>query len=469
MRRCTPAPAPALCRRYKLTCPGDGANSEKRLRALLVRCPEWNDAATRQRLADQLEAEDAAAGCDSGVPALLRARSGAAMRKQHMLCLAHCWRYRADCWSAKGKSGSEGEAAPERKRSRTRPPAAPPAVTQAERHAPCAADDAPGTRLALLPPGSGAHEAAAQPLALRDRTFQSSGMAEAQVMTSLVPLIRGATAAWEGPASSVAYARVGGAGLTWHRVRTVEGALEVTTWLDAVVAQRLRALRAWRDTLGEDAERAPAYTVDAAYNSPESELEAMRSILAQSSASTHTSAAAGARPDGSLLPQDAAWVVDFRAGHAAALGLVATGLAFIAQQRMEPLRAYLDAAEAVLCGMRRYTQASAASLVHRIRWTSATCESLGALAGDRAVAHACVPPLVHRLRLTGDDPEGARLLAMAAAVAPTGQPPQRFALVARDAALSDAAAALMRRQPPLEVPVVEAPMRPLAQPLLQEA
>ena len=36
---------------------------EKRLRSLLARSPEWNDAAERQRLAAVLEAEEVACGC----------------------------------------------------------------------------------------------------------------------------------------------------------------------------------------------------------------------------------------------------------------------------------------------------------------------------------------------------------------------------------------------------------------------
>jgi hypothetical protein len=438
--------------------------ADKRLRALLVRCPEWNDAGERARLADAVQAEDAAAGVESGVPALLRSRSGAGMRKKHMLRLAYCWRYSSDCWSRK-----RGDGAPERKR---RPAPAPgPAATTPSTSAADSGASAQRAQLALLPPHGASAAAAAADSALRDRTLQTAGAAEAQVMSSLIPLIRGATAAWEGPASLVAYGRVRGAGMTWRRVRSIHGALEVTHWLDAVVSLRLRALRAWRDTLGEEDQRAPAYTVDAAYHSPESELEAMRYILVHSSASTHIAAAAAALPDGSLTAQDAAWVCDFRAGHAAALGLVATGLAFVAQQRMEPLRSYLDAAEAVLVGMQRYFADSGAALGRRMVWTSATCEALGAAAGDREAANACMPPLVERLRLTRDDPNGARLLAMATTPLPRGEPPPRFALSTQtDSGLSGAAAALLRRLPPLHVPMAwPQAMQPVPHAQLQRA
>jgi hypothetical protein len=281
-------------------------------------------------------------------------------------------------------------------------------------------------QLAVAPPR---HHA---PPRLPDRTFATLHAAEAQVLDLMLPCIGAAAAAWVGPSSREAYAREGGQGLTWLRVRTIEGALEVSFWLEAVCELRLRALRAWRDTLGEDGQRQLAYTVDAAFNSPESELEALRYILKCASASTHSAAAAVARPDGSMRPQDAAWVDDFRRGHAAALRLVADGHAFVARQRMEPLRSYLDVAEAVLEGMCRYTRHTARALRYRMTWTSETCVALGDAAGCRVTAAAAVAPLVARMRLVRDDEQGARLLALATTPPPRGRPPPPFELVAQN-------------------------------------
>jgi hypothetical protein len=168
--------------------------------------------------------------------------------------------------------------------------------------------------------------------------------------------------------------------------------------------------------------------VDAAYNSPGCELDAMRHILSQASGSTHTAAARLTLPDGGLRAPDAAWVADFDRGHNAALALLASGQAFVAQQRMEPLRSFLDAAEAVLNGMCLYTHDAGRALRGRVAWTGEACAALGDVAGTRAEAQACVPPLVARLRLRADDALGTRLLALATTPPPLGQPPPPFAL-----------------------------------------
>jgi hypothetical protein len=405
------------------------------------------------------------------VPALLRTHACAAMRKAAMLCLAHAWRYKSDCWSAKGGGatgdcagagarvvappaaparaavGARGEASPERKRARLQPGGAAAAATAAAHLPParacsadsgrgsvCAAADDACTGLALATssrrrpqqPRSSSDGAAA--LALHDRTFATLQGAQCAVHSLLVPLIAAAASGWVGPASRVEYGRCSGEGLTWLRVRTIEGAADVGGWLGSICALRLAALRAWRDTLGEDALRQPAYTVDAAYNSPESELEALRHIIAQSSQSTHAAAAALTLPDGSLLPRDAAWVDDFHRGRDAALALIAQSQAFIAAQRMQPLRSFLDASEAVLIGMCLYTRDTYDALRARMAWASDMCAAQGPAAGDWAQAQASAPPLIARLRLCKDTAEGARLLALAHTPLPRGEPPPRFVL-----------------------------------------
>jgi hypothetical protein len=93
MRRCIPPPEPQHARRYKLVSPA-GLGAEKKLRALLAACPEWNDAQARESLVLSVLAEEARTGASSGVPEVLRGKTSAAMRKQHMLHLAHYWLYR---------------------------------------------------------------------------------------------------------------------------------------------------------------------------------------------------------------------------------------------------------------------------------------------------------------------------------------------------------------------------------------
>ena len=103
---CVPAPAPADAGAYRLTDPS-GQLAEKRLRSLLSRCPEWNDAGVRQRLAAALEAEEALSGLSSGAVEVLRSHSSAHMRKHAMLRRAYCWRYKGDCWSVRNAGSGE--------------------------------------------------------------------------------------------------------------------------------------------------------------------------------------------------------------------------------------------------------------------------------------------------------------------------------------------------------------------------
>ena len=297
-RSCEPAPPPAEAARYRLTNSA-GTLLEKRLRSLLARSPEWNDAAERQRLAAVLEAEEAACGDASGAVEVLRSHSCADMRKHAMLRLCHAWRYRSDCWTL--RTGGSGE------RKRTRRPA------------PAAVEAPPAGKRAALALTAVAEEV------LADRTLTVLHAAHAQVHTLLTPLIDAASRAWTGPLSAVQYGRARGEGMTWLRVRSIEGALEVGCWLHSVIHQRLRGLRAWRATLSPEELRAPAYLCDAAYASPECELDALRTIVSHSRASTEHAAELARKPDGGLLAQHAAWVQDFVHGHAAVLSRACPG------------------------------------------------------------------------------------------------------------------------------------------------
>jgi hypothetical protein len=396
-----PAPAPEHAGRYRLTDPS-GQLAEKRLRALLSRCPEWNDAGARKRLAATLEAEEAASGLSSGAVELLRSHSSAHMRKHAMLRLAHCWRYRSDCWSERPSAG-------ERKRSRK-----PGAAVSDDKD-----DLVPsGKRLALSD--------AAMQLALSDRTLTVTQAAQAQVHGMLGPHIVAAARAWAGPLSASEYGRVRGEGMTWLRVRTIEGAHEVSVWLRDVVAQRLNGIRAWRATLDPETLRAPAFLCEHAYAAPDSELEALRHIQKHGRASTDDAAERLRQPDGGLLPQHAAWVHDYRNGQASVLALVACANAFVATQRTQSLRSFLDAADAVLDGVAAYTSTTIEALRQRLLWTAEAAAAQGPAAGCRQASQAMLTPLVHRLRLTGDDPDGARLLALASHPPPLGSPLPRF-------------------------------------------
>ena len=380
---------------------------EKRLRSLLARCPEWNDPAERQRLAATLEAEELLSGESSGAVEVLRSHSCANMRKRAMLCLAHRWGYKGDCWSTREGVGPAPEA--RRSRKRTAPDAEPRSDS--------------GKQLMLAP-----QRLQQTTLPLRDRTFIMHRAAQSHVLEVMTPHITAAARAWTGPHSAVHYGRARGEGMTWLRVRAIEGAVEVSQWMASLCRTRLGALRAWRETLSSEELRTPAYFSDAAFNSPESELEALRYITGQAYASTHGVADAQLAVMGTLRAQDAAWVHDFDCGYENALAMIGAAHAFVATQRMEPLRLYLEASEAVLGGIVQYAEATGASLRIRQEWTSDAAATQGPAAGLRSEAQARVPPLVERLRLTGDSEHGVALLALATTPPPRGTPPQRFEL-----------------------------------------
>ena len=397
LARCLPAPASVDAARFRLT-DATGKLMEKRLRSLLARCPEWNDAAERLRLALELEQ----AADSSGAVEVLRSRSCASMRKRAMLRLSFSWRYRSDCWSARADVAASAADGAVAKRQR-------PSADETGNKRPRPAH----SKQVTLP--------------LRDRSFVNVDAARGQVLQLMTPHIAAVARSGTGPLSSVQYGRAHGLGMTWLRVRTVEGAVEVSHWLQAVCTLRLHALRAWRDTLSSEQLRSAAFLADAAYNTPESELEALRYILSQAHASTH-SVAEAQRQGGTLRPQDSAWVRDFDIGHHEVLAMVGTGLQIVATQRMEPLRSFIDAAEAVLGGLCLYTQEASRSLIVRVDWCREAAQSQGPAAGVRPEANACVPPLVARLKLTNDCEQGVALLALASVPPPMGMPPQRFTI-----------------------------------------
>jgi hypothetical protein len=110
------------------------------------------------------------------------------------------------------------------------------------------------------------------------------------------------------------------------------------------------------------------------------------------------------------------------------MAVITTAHAFVARQRMESLRCYLDASEAVLRGMIEYTCVAGRALQRRLAWVTAACEARGAAAGDRMATGAVAPPLALRLKMTAEDPEGVRLWAIANVQPPNGHPPARFSL-----------------------------------------
>ena len=110
--------------------------------------------------------------------------------------------------------------------------------------------------------------------------------------------------------------------------------------------------------------------------------------------------------------------------------MIGAAHAFVAAQRLEPLRNFLDAADAVLEGCAAYARATRAALHQRMDWITEAAESQGPAAGSREEARAALPPLVQRLRLTGEDEHGAQLLALASQPPPLGAPLPPFVVAA---------------------------------------
>ena len=337
---------------------------------------------------------------------MLRKHSSARMRKHTMLRLAHAWRYRSDCWATR-EQGAE--------RKRTRRPA------QADEGHAYGESQSRDKRTALC--------TAALCVSLADRTLTVLQAAQAQVHAHLAPFIAASTHAWTGPQSALEFGRASREGMTWLRVRWMDGALEASKWLRGVFVQRLLGLRAWRATLDDATLRAPSYLCDDAYSVLDSELDAMRYIAAQGRNLTDANTERLRQADGGLLPQHAAWAQDFHEGHAAVMAMLANARAFSAMQRTAPLGTFLDAAEAVLEGMSQYNRSAVDALQRRVQWTSEAAEAQGPAAGCRLQALAALPPLVQRLRLTGDDVDGTRLLALATTPPPLGAPLPPFTLM----------------------------------------
>ena len=255
-----------------------------------------------------------------------------------------------------------------------------------------------------------AHDAGSDlALPLRDRAFHSFALVEASTFRALRPMIDKVCHAWAGTTCAAAFRASRGAGMSWARVRAIQGALEANTWLRRALLARQRALHAWRTTLDASDERELAYSVEVdRVMTPDIELDALRVLLRAGAAATQAAVAAATTAAGGARPEwCTAWMQDYREGHAAGDALVAVAQACLAQERLSPLRAYLNMADAVFVGMLRYTEEAEAQLRTRVAWQTAMCLQLGDAAGDAAVLLASTPPLLARLRLTQDGRLGA--------------------------------------------------------------
>ena len=371
-------------------------------------------------LANALDADDddvaAAASSFTSLQSRGHSDDSSAVRQRMLLHAAYHLRYKSDCWTecaAIGAGAGEPRRSSRRRSASTHDPGEEKVQGRAKR-----------TTLFVQ------HQQLQQHLvfsALFDRTYTCT--VHEQVRGLMMPHIVAAGHAWAGPLSAVQYGRVRGQGMTWLRVRAIEGAQSVARWLASVCALRLQALQSWRDAMGEAGGRRLAYTVDGAYNAPDSELDAISYVFWEARTATECIAEAQRQRDGVLKPQDSAWVQDYYDGHNSIIAMINVAHAQMAMVRMEPLRTYTAAAAAVLESLCVSMQTTVAGLAQRLDWITEAAVSQGAAAGDKAGAATMTPPMLLRLRLTTDCEQGTRLLELAHTPPPPGQPLPRFVLV----------------------------------------
>jgi hypothetical protein len=121
----------------------------------------------------------------------------------------------------------------------------------------------------------------------------------------------------------------------------------------------------------------------------------VRDIMREGAAGEQAYAAA-LSASGALRATDAAWLLDFQHGHAAALTLLAAAEMLLSRERMGPLRTFLDVADAVLVALVAYVVRADTAFGNRLTWQRAMCAQLGAAAGCAATELAAVPWIVGR-------------------------------------------------------------------------
>jgi len=103
--KCRPAPALEEEKAYELVGDPGLKNGEKKLRARILRTPEWESHDTRTALADELDAASPDPGSsDARLARALRKKDVPSLRKAHLLALARRWGIASDIWLKKGEA-----------------------------------------------------------------------------------------------------------------------------------------------------------------------------------------------------------------------------------------------------------------------------------------------------------------------------------------------------------------------------
>ena len=347
--RCTPPPLAQQVDAYCLVGQQGHKNGEKLLRTALVACDEWRDSKAREAAARAAEQE--------GLPdlaATLSAKDSSRLRKAQFIWLCRHWGYASRFWQRKHSGPGRAEDSQPRRRRRVDVGAVDEALHIVT----------PPSRLLL-----GGQEGA---------------------LVALTGAVRPAllsVSSWRAEAAEAHFREARGAGIDWSRVRNMQGALEMNRFMRDAVELKQEALQQYRIDLDEGALWEAAYALETRSITPESELDALRTIIDGGMTVTTAAAARIRQQLGGQLPKcEEAYADSFRQGHAAIMLMIHVLHSAVARRRFDSsLAALLEEAEACLEVLLEYTRVAERALQARIVWLTELCTLRGDAAGQRDV------------------------------------------------------------------------------------
>jgi hypothetical protein len=325
-------------------------NGEKLLRAALINCDEWRDPAARQVAAQAAQQEGL-----QDLAATLLAKDSSRLRKSQFLWLCRHWGYASRFWQRKHTGGTgRGEDTQPRRRRRVDAGAA----------------------------GEALHTVGHPSLFLGGREGALVALAGA-----MRPALQSVSRAWCAEAAEARFREARGVGIDWSRVRNILGAIDMTRFIRDAAELKREALQEYRISLDEGALREAAFALETRAFTPESELDALRTIMDGGMVVTTTAAARVCQQLGGQLPKsEEAYVDSFRQGHAAAMLMIHALHSSLAQRRFDSsLAALLDEAEACTEVLVEYTLVAERALQARIVWLTELCTLRGEAAGQRDI------------------------------------------------------------------------------------
>ena len=361
--------------------PWHPVSGEKKLRALLNKTVEWNNADSREALAAQCDAQpgDEAA---ADLAAALRAKSCASLRKAHLLRLCARWGYASDLWRFKeGRRGDLPRSAPPRPMA---PPPAPlelAAQTRAAGRAVAVGADMPA---ALLGHSRSAQAAAAAAGALtvpqpgqwdyalfeRSALEASSTAAADHILSELRDKALQCAWKFEGAAAREAAQRLGSEHIT---PLVVDALTKVTRWLRNLMvewSQQHAAVLGWiRRISGPEHEEERATIAWVALTSPNAQwsLDGALQLIASLSQTSVAACVEKTKLPG-ISAAETEWLHEFGAGSLQGLEVTSRLQALLQQFKFAPLGAFLSVAARVLELGMLSTSAVAANFDARLAW-----------------------------------------------------------------------------------------------------